>query len=163
MDSRHLLSFVTLATLVCSLLIGSSTDMGAAAESLTDEFGCPQSAPALAGLSFNDTQHRLWYLRFWTGVCDGLPMFSCFPGRPFWTETMRRILQKLPETSRNNAQIRMCALGKLVGFEWAKDNNIRKIDTQLVSRWIDRLDAAEDPFTELAAIDTEAKEKLAHR
>lgn len=154
---------VTLATLVCSLLMSSGIHRDAVAQTTTDEFGCPQAISAHAGLKFDGAQHRLWYRRFWTGVCDGLPIFSCFAGRPYWTESMHGILRKLPEASRDRVQVRMCSLGRLVGYEWAKDNNIRKIDTRLVSRWIDRLDSASDPVSELEVIENEANQKLAHQ
>ena len=163
LDTQRLLRNARLATLVCLLSMSDGAEMSTMAQIRADEFGCPLAAPALADLKFDDSLHRLWYRRFWTGVCVDLPMFSCFSGQPYWTETMHRILLKLPEASRDSSHARMCALGKLVGYEWAKDNNIRKIDTRLVSRWIARLESATDPISELAAIEGEAKERLAGR
>jgi hypothetical protein len=44
------------------------------------------------GLTFNNAKHRLWYARFWTGHCTGLSLFVCFSGKPYWNETMRRLV-----------------------------------------------------------------------
>lgn len=129
-----------------------------AADATADEFGCP--AAAYGGLNFDDDQHRLWYRRFWTGTCQGLPLFTCFSGRPYWSETMQNTLQKIAPAGRADAKLKMCAIGKLIGHEWAKDNNIRRIDTQLVSVWIERLEKSADPIATLHGIDAEAKQQL---
>ena len=142
---------------VVALLAGAHA---AKAADASDEFGCPQNAAVYGSLTFDDAQHRLWYRRFWTGNCEGLPFLSCLSGKPYWSETMQGILQKLPAVSRAPAILKLCASGKLIGHEWAKDNAIRRIDTKLVEEWIGRLDRAADPMAELAVIDAEAKQKL---
>jgi hypothetical protein len=126
-----------------------------------DEFGCPPEAAAYGGLAFTDAAQQHWYRRFWTGVCAGLPLLSCFSGRPFWGDTMAKILVKVPADHRSIVQHELCSLGRRVGFEWAKENDIRTIDTKMVIAWTKRLEAAADPEPAIEAVRLEAEGRLA--
>ena len=79
-------------------------------------------------IQFTDRQHLLWYNRFWTGRCVA-GMSWCFAGSPNWTDSMTRYAAQAPAARQAEATRRLCALGHLVGLEWAKDNSIRRIDT----------------------------------
>jgi hypothetical protein len=131
-----------------------------AAESASDEFGCPSDVAAYRGLTFVNAIHERWYHRFWTGTCEGLPVFSCFSGRPFWGDTMSKILHKVVADRRPVFTVKLCTLGRRVGYEWAKENNIRTIDTKLVVGWTQRLESALEPESEVDAIRAEVDQRL---
>ena len=114
------------------------------------------------GLSFDDAKHRLWYARFWTGKCTGLSFFSCFSGEPYWNETMRRLLAKAPAERRGALAARLLDLGRKIGHEWAKENDIRRISTDHIRAWHARLEKS-DSDAALAAIEAEAARLLAGR
>ena len=114
------------------------------------------------GLAFDDAKHRLWYARFWTGKCTGLSFFSCFSGEPYWNETMRRLLAAAPAERRSALAARLSALGRKIGHEWAKENDIRRISSDHIRAWYARLEKS-DSDTALAAIEAEAARLLAGR
>ena len=115
-----------------------------------------------AGLAFDDAKHRLWYARFWTGKCAGLSFFSCFSGKPYWHETMRRLVAAAPAERREALAARLLALGRKIGHEWAKENDIRRISTDHIRTWYARLEKS-DGETAIAAIEAEATRLLAGR
>jgi len=115
------------------------------------------------GLSFDDAKHRLWYARFWTGKCTGLSFFSCFSGEPYWNETMRRLLAKAPAERRSALAARLLDLGRRIGHEWAKENDVRKISTDHIRTWYILLDEAKDAEAAIAQIESEAARALARR
>jgi hypothetical protein len=127
-----------------------------------ETYGCPSDAAPYSKLTFDDREHRLWYRRFWTGSCNGL-IFRCLPGAPYWQEMMNRLVQKVPPGRQDEAKNKACIVGKFVGYEWAKDNAIRRIDTADVSAWIRRLENAVDPLGALNDIAGEAKQKVSRQ
>jgi len=111
-------------------------------------------------LRFDDDMHRHWWRRFWTGSCTGLPMFQCFPGRPSWNDAITKLLAKVANEERPALLAQACALGETIGFEWAKDNSIRCIDTARVSEWGTQLDASAHPLETVHQLEVQAKSKL---
>ena len=146
-----------------ALALAVSLSGACLAQPAADGFGCPADVAAYGGLAYVDATQEHWYRRFWTGACAGLPPFSCFSGRPFWGETMGRILAKVPDARRPGVQRELCGLGRRVGFEWAKENDIRTIDTKMVIDWTKRLEAAPDPEPVIEAVRLEAERHLAGR
>ena len=114
------------------------------------------------GLTFNNAKHRLWYARFWTGHCTGLSLFVCFSGKPYWNETMRRLVAAASPEQRPALTARLFELGRKIGYEWAKENDIRRINTDHIRAWYARLEKS-DSDTALAAIEAEAARLLAGR
>ena len=114
------------------------------------------------GLAFDDAKHRFWYARFWTGKCTGLSFFSCFSGQPYWHETMRRLVASAPAERRGALAARLFALGRKIGHEWAKENDIRRISTDHIRAWYDKLEKS-DGETAIASIEAEAARLLAGR
>jgi hypothetical protein len=91
---------------------------------------CRAYLPAERNLPFAHDKHRKWYSRFWTGSCAGLSAFDfCKPGSPNWHEVMQRVSREVPPAEQKAAIQKACRLGHLIGFEWAKDNNVRCIHT----------------------------------
>lgn len=110
-----------------------------------DARGCPTVFDPYTGLAFEHTKHEDWYRRFWTGSCDGLGFFDfCREGDPFWHGIVDETLQRVPESDRPRLRYRLWKLGRIVGHEWARDNDVRLIDTGDVSRWGEKLRTASD-------------------
>jgi hypothetical protein len=114
------------------------------------------------GLAFDDANHRLWYARFWTGHCTGLSFFVCRSGAPYWHETTRRLVAAAPAERRGALAARLFALGRAIGHEWAKENDIRRISTDHVRAWYAKLEKS-DGETAIASIEAEAARLLAGR
>ena len=115
------------------------------------------------GLAFDDAKHRLWYARFWTGRCTGLAFYECRSGVPFWHETMRKLLATVSAERRQAFSARLHQLGRKIGHEWAKENDIRKISTDHIRSWYTLLDGAKDNEAAIAQIEAEATKLLARK
>lgn len=137
--------FVAVQLLAFSCCLGAST---ATAQ-------CPHDADPAAGLAFQDHAQRQWYGRFWTGKCDGVPGF-CLESGPNWFGAIDEALGKVAADQRAAVCGQLVELGRLVGFEWAKANDVRKIDTSKVGAWYRQLHAATDVSTVAQAIRAEA-------
>lgn len=112
-----------------------------------DAAGCPIAIDPYAKLVFASSDHRAWYGRFWTGKCDGLSFWQsirCQPGEPAWNELVDRTLARVPAGHRPYLRYVLWRLGRLIGFEWAKDNVVRKIDTDELRTWFGWLDKDRD-------------------
>jgi hypothetical protein len=89
----------------------------------------------MARIGFDHDVHRLWYRRFWTGKCDGLSMLpppfghGCSESAPGWNEMVGQMLAQAPAGHEAEVAAKVCKLGELVGYEWAKDNDKRCIHT----------------------------------
>ncbi len=70
-------------------------------------------------------QEREWYRCFQEGV-----LF--FDG---WSAISEELLKIFPEEQWPSRQIMMQRLGIKIGTEWAKDNETRKIDTDMIEQW----------------------------
>ncbi|MBE0585013.1 MAG: hypothetical protein IH612_14800, partial [Desulfofustis sp.] len=72
---------------------------------------------------------RQWYRRFQEGV-----LF--FDG---WSAISEELLAIFPEEEWPSRQVMMQRIGVKIGTEWAKDNDTRKIDTEMIQEWGDLL------------------------
>lgn len=91
-----------------------------------------------SGLSFETSAHRAWYNVFWTGKCGELPFFErliCLKGNPAWTEVTQMVLAKAQPDARTDIHDRMMRLGRMIGHEWAKHNDDRRINNDDLIRW----------------------------
>ncbi len=52
-----------------------------------------------------------------------------------WKGITADILAKTPENLQEEQRLALKALGTKIGFEWSKDNDIRKIDTDMLKQW----------------------------
>ncbi len=59
-----------------------------------------------------------------------------------WNARTQEILKNVPPENTGEVQTLLDGLGEKIGHEWAKDNNIRKIDNTLLRQWGDELLAA---------------------
>jgi hypothetical protein len=120
-----------------------------AGTSCVDSTGCPTEIDPFADMEFDDNLHRAWYRRFWTGdcrdvkdesfwegvKCKGGKRGSTNPREQYWYDTVDRCLQKLAPAERGPVRFRLWELGRLVGHEWARTNDIRKIDSKDIKDW----------------------------
>lgn len=79
----------------------------------------------------NDEQWE-WYERFNKGI-----LF--FDG---WQSISQSILEHCPSEKRHEIRRFIQRLGVLIGTEWSRENNIRRIDNSMLSAWGDRMKAA---------------------
>jgi hypothetical protein len=75
----------------------------------------------------DDREYRKWVKTFYEGsfMVKG------------WTARKNELLTTMED--QGEAEKILDELGKLISEEWAKDNSIRKIDTDSVRRWGDQL------------------------
>ena len=111
-----------------------------------NEAGYPTRFDRLAGLGFDDALHRRWYDRFWTGFCEGFGLFEiCKEDGTSWHLTVANTIARLPDRDRARARAELWALGRMIGYEWAKRNRIRKISTADLQSWRGVIESPGDP------------------
>ena len=73
--------------------------------------------------------YLLWITRFYNG-------YSIAPG---WLNLTEQVLARLEEPQRSEVEERLYHLGGRIGSEWAKDNEVRLLDTGNAATWRDAL------------------------
>jgi hypothetical protein len=68
---------------------------------------------------------RKWYYRFQ----EGIPLFDG------WKKITQAVIEKFPEHERDQQLATMQALGCKIGYEWSRDNHVRKVDTDMLRAW----------------------------
>ncbi len=112
------------------------------------------------GIRFDDAKHRGWYIRFWTGSCKELQVI-CMSGAPYWSEIMQRLLAHVPADRQEKLRTRLIMLGQSIGYEWAKENNIRRINNEHIKSWSADLKAnVQDPEPAVTRIEQQARALL---
>ncbi len=94
-------------------------------------------ADPTAGLSFETSAHRAWYSFFWSGKCE-LPFFErlvCLMGHPTWTDVTQMVLDKAQPDARAAMRDMMNRTGRMIGHEWARHNDERRIDDDDLIHW----------------------------
>lgn len=70
-------------------------------------------------------------MRYWDGKCRTLSTSllgdACNESEPGWNQVVSDFVRQAPRERSAEVLARSCKLGELVGFEWAKDNNVRCI------------------------------------
>lgn len=56
-----------------------------------------------------------------------------------WNARMEEILAHVPRDQESEFKKRLADLGDKIGPEWVKDNRNRRIDTQMLQHWGDKL------------------------
>lgn len=109
------------------------------------------------GIAFDDAKHRGWYVRFWTGSCKELKVI-CLSGAPYWGEIMQRLLANVPAERQERLRTRLVLLGQSIGYEWAKENNVRRINNDHIKSWsADLKQNAHDPEPAVARIEQQSR------
>lgn len=68
---------------------------------------------------------RKWYHRFQ----EGIPLFAG------WKKITQAVVEKFPEHEREGRLAAMQALGVKIGYEWSRDNRVRKVSTETLRAW----------------------------
>lgn len=76
-----------------------------------------------------EEEYLLWVTRFYTG--NG-PV-------PGWLDMTEQVLQRSPPERRANISQRLFELGGRIGREWAKHNDVRRLNTRSAGVWRDAL------------------------
>lgn len=79
----------------------------------------PQSIEAL------DKEAQEWFETFQEGgmLFDG------------WKEISDEVVKQVPDEQKLRTKVTMQALGVRIGCEWSKENDVRKIDTDMLKAW----------------------------
>jgi hypothetical protein len=132
----------------------------APAQAQTPAIGAPCASAVGASTTFDDETHRRWYKRFWTGDCSGL--WFCQSGAPNWNAGAKDFIARAEADKRAALTQRFCEVGHLIGREWARDNGVRKIDTNELSGFYDMLSSGEgDIDARLNRVEASARRMLA--
>ena len=54
---------------------------------------------------------------------------ACSESEPGWNQAVGNLMRKAPDQRAPELLAKACKLGELIGYEWAKDNNVRCIHT----------------------------------
>lgn len=123
--------------------------------------GCPKEFDPTRSLKFDDDLHARWYARFWTGRCDGLGLFDfCTEEAGGWNDTVAAVAARVPPEDRNRARAELWAIGRLLGYEWARRNDIRKISTADLMEWRPAFEKEPDPWLAMRTLCVKAIGKL---
>ena len=68
---------------------------------------------------------RKWYHRFQEGI-------ACFDG---WKKITQAVVEKFPEHEREMRLAAMQTLGFKIGYEWSRDNQVRRVNTDMLRAW----------------------------
>ncbi len=125
---------------------------------------CASAVPAQQvsqdGIAFDDAKHRGWYVRFWTGSCKDLKVV-CMSGAPYWGEIVQRLLAGVPAERKEQLRTRLILLGQSIGYEWAKENAVRRINNEHIKSWsADLKQNRHDPEVAVARIEQQSRALL---
>lgn len=145
---------VTVAVLAGVLLVAGSAE----AQSYVRP-DCQGVVPTPA--RYDTPEHERWYKRFWTGTCDHLTL--CVPGGPNWNEIVGKLLTKGGPAERPALLPKACRLGQMIGLEWSRERNVRKITTADLKVFSTMLEATGDTLRGVDRVDAAARAKLGAR
>jgi len=77
-------------------------------------------------------EYLTWVQRFYYG-------YNIAPG---WQALTRQVLERLSGEQHKTTGDRLVVLGQRIGQEWAKNNQVRKINTRMAATWRDALQEA---------------------
>ena len=83
--------------------------------------------------------------------------------KPYLTSELSELLRRAAPAERPALLARACRLGRMVGYEWARDNGIRRIDTDDLQGYEEQLSRAGGAGAALDLVEQSAKAKLAAR
>jgi hypothetical protein len=100
-----------------------------------------------------------WYNRFWTGECGGLS--GCISGSPNWNEVVSELVARSEPSNRPAVLAKACRLGPLIGLEWTKPRNVRRIDSGDLRAFNSTLKSSTNPLDALTRVEAQARRKIA--
>jgi len=99
-----------------------------------------------------------WYRRFWTGDCQGLR--GCVGGSPNWNEIVGKLVTRSTAAERPAVLAKACSLGPLIGQEWTRPREIRRIDSGDLRKFQRALGSAGDVLKGIELVDAQARAKI---
>jgi hypothetical protein len=86
-------------------------------------------------------KEKEWYKKFMDGtfVAKG------------WKSREKELLEDFEGSERDDMTLLLNGLGKKIGQEWAKDNDVRRIDTPMLQKWGDNLVSAKKQGPDMLA------------
>lgn len=150
----------SLLALVAAISAGAFADAAAEESAACDcRRDCAERADPSVGLAFDHEEHRLWYgVRFWTGQCHA-SLSWCWSGQD-WYDVMETVLDRVPVAEQAELCPRVFELGRVIGHEWARDNNVRRISTGDLDSWRGILLEGGDPVAAVERVESLAGERL---
>ena len=142
-----------LASMAVALALGG----GARAQAYVRADCLPAAAPVSR---FDNATHAAWYRRFWTGQCQGLSFLVCHKGSPYWNAFVDTVTDRAPPARKAAVKAQACRIGRAVGYEWARDNAVRRISTSDLFLLQDELNRSPDVVVGLARLEQKAQAKL---
>jgi hypothetical protein len=102
-----------------------------------------------------------WYRRFWTGDCAGLS--GCMGGSPNWNEIVGQLAARSRAPERASVLARACRLGPLIGLEWTRPRDVRRIDSGDLRGFKSTLQSSGAVLDGLARVEAQARAKIASK
>jgi hypothetical protein len=99
-----------------------------------------------------------WYKRFWTGDCGGLR--GCVGGSPNWNEVVGKLVARSPPADRVAVLAKACRLGPLIGQEWTRPRDVRRIDSGDLRGFRKTLESSRDVLKGLDRVEAQARAKI---
>ncbi len=59
-----------------------------------------------------------------------------------WKVRIKELLEKVPPADKEKTRKKLASLGEKIGWEWAKDNRVRKINNEMLRKWGENLSTA---------------------
>ena len=122
---------------------------------------CKHFISPVGKLNYENELHKRWYISWWDGKCDGLSSWPLCQSRPYLETIAEPVLKQYPDADRKALFKKLCALGQVIGHEFARDNDLRCIDRDDLSAWADKLSSSgENVFQTIAEVRSEAEAKV---
>jgi hypothetical protein len=102
-----------------------------------------------------------WYRRFWTGECGGLS--GCMGGSPNWNEIVGKLVARSAPGERPTVLAKTCRLGPLIGQEWTRPRDVRRIDSGDLRGFERVLESAGDVLKGIDQVEAQARAKVGRR
>lgn len=102
-----------------------------------------------------------WYRRFWTGECEGLR--GCIAGAPNWNDIVGQLVARSDPSERATVLTRACRLGPLIGAEWTRPREVRRIDTSDLREFKKILESAGNVLQGIQRVETQTLAKIGRR
>lgn len=100
-----------------------------------------------------------WYRRFWTGDCGGLG--GCMGGSPNWNQIVGQLVARSAPGDRPAVLAKACRLGPLIGLEWTRPRNVRRIGSGDLRGFKSALEASPNVVDGLNKVEAQARGKIA--
>lgn len=117
--------------------------------------------PVISAPQFDDVQHGQWYQRFWTGACGNL--LFCSAGSPYWNEVVSTLRGRAAPARAAQVTRRACILGQRIGLEWARDNGVRRINSNDLVNYVATVQQGGDVEARLSSVEVAVNARLGTR